>query len=402
MKSIEWRKGGSHQILMIPGPTEVPWRVIRAMNQPAIMQYDPSFDLEILDPTLLKLRQVFQTDHEVIVLPGSGRTALEASVLSVIEPGDRVVVTIAGAFGNLMREIVERAGAQVIEFKTEWGQPLDLDALEGTLKETRPKAVTMVHNETSTGATYPADQIGELAKQHHCLFFADTVSSLAGLDIKTDQWGIDFNMTGSQKCLAMPLGLALVAVSPRAWEVMERRSRKPSTLAYDLLGWKKNWLPPERGGQATGPRRQPISMPPHLVLALKEAVEIILEEGLEHRFQRHRIASEAFRAGLEAMKLSIFADPPLASNTVTCVRVPNGVQPSLLVKRMREYGIVATTGIERTRETIIRFGIMGITASPQFVLPTLATLGWALGDLGHRADVGEALARTESVFSSSA
>src|SRR3989304_1995056 len=166
MKGVEWRKGGSHQILMIPGPTEVPWRVIRAMNQPAMMQYDPGFDGEVLEPTLIKLRQIFQTDHEVFVLPGSGRTALEASVVSVIEPGDRVVVTIAGVFGNLMREIVERAGGEVTEFKAEWGQPLDLGALERTLKETRPKALTLVHNETSTGATYPAEQIGTLAKQY--------------------------------------------------------------------------------------------------------------------------------------------------------------------------------------------------------------------------------------------
>ncbi|HLC43206.1 MAG TPA: alanine--glyoxylate aminotransferase family protein, partial [Methylomirabilota bacterium] len=399
MKGVEWRKGGSHQILMIPGPTEVPLRVIRAMNQPAIMQYDPGFDVEILDPTLLKLKQVFQTDHEVIVLPGSGRTALEASALSVIEPGDRVVVTITGVFGTLMREIVERAGAQVTEFRAEWGQPLDLDALERTLKATRPKALTLVHNETSTGATYPADQIGKLAQEHNCLFLADTVSSLAGLDIKTDQWGIDFNMAGSQKCLAMPLGLALVAVSQRAWEAMERRSRKASTLAYDLLSWKKQWLPPERGGRATGHRRQPISMPPHLVLALREAVEIILEEGIEHRFERHRIASAAFRAGLGAMKLSLFAHPTLASNTVTGIQMPNGVSAPSVVKRMRDYGIVVTSGIEKTRETIIRIGIMGITASPQYVLPTLATLGWALRDLGHRLDVGEALARAESVFS---
>lgn len=401
MKNIQWRQGGSHQILMIPGPTEVPWRVIRAMNTPATMQYEPAFDLEVLEPTLLKLRQVFQTDHEVLVLPGSGRTALEAAMVSVIEPGDPVVVTIAGAFGNLMREIVDRLGAQITEFRAEWGQPLDLDALERTIKETRPKVLTLVHNETSTGATYPAAEIGAITRRYDCLFAVDTVSSLAGLDVKTDEWGIDFNMTGSQKCLAMPLGLALVSVSPRAWEAMQRRSRKPSSLAYDLLGWKKHWIPLERGGEATGHRRQPISIPPHLVQALQEATNIILEEGLDHRFSRHRVASEAFRAGLEAMKLQVFAHPSIVSNTVTCIQIPNGVKAAALSKQMREYGIVVTTGIEKMRETTIRIGIMGITASPQYVLPTLAAFGWALGDFGHRVNVGEALAHAEAIFSES-
>src|SRR5215510_3600011 len=151
-----WMRGLDRPILMIPGPTEVPWRVIRAMAQPAMIQYEPPFDEEILEPACLDLRQVFQTTGEVLVMPGSGRTGLEAAAGSLVEPGDRVVVVVAGVFGQLMREIMERAGAVVTAVEVEWGRPLDLAAIERTVAQTRPKLLTLVHNETSTGLTYPA------------------------------------------------------------------------------------------------------------------------------------------------------------------------------------------------------------------------------------------------------
>src|SRR6266700_7005029 len=229
--------------LMIPGPTELPFPVIQAMNQPSAIQYDRSFDEGVLEPTTLALREVFQTKSEVILLPGSGRTALEAGALSVIEPGDRVLVVGAGQFGILMREIMNRVGAELTEFSVELGQPLDLARLATEAERLRPKAITLVHNETSTGTTYPAAEVGKIARRVGALFLLDTVSSIAGIDVRTDEWGVDLNMTGSQKCLAAPLGMALVAVSPRAWEVMEHRSKPARSWAYDLLRWKEWWIP---------------------------------------------------------------------------------------------------------------------------------------------------------------
>lgn len=405
MKSERWMRGLDRPILMIPGPTEVPWRVIRAMAQPAMVQYEPAFDLEVLEATLLDLRRVFQTEHEIFAVPGSGRTALETSALSVIEPGDRVVVVVAGSFGLLMREIMRRAGAEVTEVTVEWGRPLDLPALERTVEAVRPKALTLVHNETSTGATYPAEAVGALAARHGALFLLDTVSSLAGLDIPTDAWGIDLNMTGSQKCLAMPLGLALIAVSPRAFETMARRARPALSYSYDLHRWLTQWVPAERGGGVPpdGRRRQPVSIPTHLIQALQEATKLILEEGMPHRVRRHRIASRAFRAGAAALKLDLFPDPAVASDTVSCLRVPPGVGAPALVRRMREaYGVAITTGLERLRDTAVRVGIMGITASPHYVLPTLSALGMALRDLGQPVDPGEGLAAAQAVFDAEA
>jgi aspartate aminotransferase-like enzyme len=404
--SIRWGVPQTRATLMIPGPTELPWPVIQAMSQPPIIQYDQHFDVKILEPVTLGLRDVFQTARgEVIVMPGSGRTALEAGAISVMEPGDRVVVIVAGAFGSLMREIMIRAGAEVTEFTVPWGQPIDLAALQQTIERVHPKAVTLVHNETSTGTTYPAAEVGRLAKRYDALYMLDTVSSLAGLDVRTDEWGVDFNMTGSQKCLAAPLGMALVSISPAAWEAMERRKHKASSYAYDLLRWKENWVPTSRGGQIPdgAPRRQPVSIPTHLTQALGAAVTLILQEGLPHRFRRHEVAGRAFRAGLDAMRIEMFPDASLLSNTVSCFKAPDGVDPAAVVRHMRDhYGILIGTGLEKMRTTTLRVGHMGITSSPLYVLPTLSALELTLRDLGYRTEAGAGVAAAQARFAGGA
>jgi len=402
--SIRWGLPQTRAILMIPGPTELPWPVIQALSQPPIIQYDQHFDVKILEPVTLGLREVFQTaKSEVIVMPGSGRTGLESAAVSLIEPGDPVVVVVAGVFGILMREIMTRAGAEVTEFAVEPGQPIDLAKLEQAIERARPKAVTLVHNETSTGATYPAAEVGRLAKRHDALFMLDTVSSLAGLDVRTDDWGVDFNMTGSQKCLAAPLGMALVSISPAGWEAMERRKQKATTLTYDLLRWKENWMPTSRGGQIPdgAPRRQPVSIPTHLTQALGAAVKLILEEGLEHRFRRHAAAARAFRAGLDAMRIEMFPHPALLSDTVSCFKTPAGIDPAAVVRRMRDhYGILIGTGLDTMRTTTLRVGHMGITSSPLYVLPTLSALELTVRDLGYRTEAGAGVAAAQALFAS--
>jgi aspartate aminotransferase-like enzyme len=400
--NVRWGAPQTRAILMIPGPTELPWPVIQAMNQPPAIQYDLGFDLNVLEPATLALRDVFQTTRgEVIVIPGSGRTALEAGAVSVIEPGDRVLVIVAGVFGALMREIMVRVGAEVTEFAVEWGQPLDLARFEREVERVRAKAITLVHNETSTGATYPAAEVGHLARRHGALFLLDTVSSLAGIDVRTDEWSVDLNMTGSQKCLAAPLGMSLVSVSPGAWDAMERRKHKAGSWVYDLLRWKEHWIPVSRGGQVPegAPRRQPVSIPTHLTHALGAAARLVLEEGLPHRFHRHAAAGRAFRAGLDAMRLRMFPHPSMVSDTVSCFRAPAGIDPGAVVARMRdEYGILIGTGLDQIRATALRVGHMGITASPLYVLPTLSALEMALRDLGYRSEAGAGVAAAQAVF----
>ena len=399
--ALNWAQCQTRPILMIPGPTELPFPVIQAMNQPPTIQYDKSFDEAVLEPTVLALRDVFQTRGEVIIMPGSGRTALEAAAVSVIEPGDRVLVIVAGVFGTLMREIMMRVGAEVTEFTVELGARLDLPRLAAEVDRVRPKAITLVHNETSTGTTYPAAEVGTIARRAGALFMLDTVSAIAGIDVRTDEWGVDLNMTGSQKCLAAPLGLSLVSVTDRAWDAMERRKHKSSSLVYDLLRWKEHWIPASRGGQVPdgAPRRQPVSIPTHLTAAMNVATKLILDEGLPHRFRRHEVAAAALRAGADAMGLEMFSDAAILSNTVSCIKTPKGIEPSAVVTRMREqYGFLIGTGLDRIRTSTLRIGTMGITASPQYVLPTLGALELALRDLGYKAEPGAGVAAAQRAF----
>jgi len=398
---INWTQVHTRPVLMIPGPTELPWPVVQALNQPPTIQYDRTFDLGVLEPTTRGLREVFQTASEVILMPGSGRTALEAGALSVIEPGDRVLVVGAGQFGILMREIMNRVGAEWTEFAVEWGQPVDLARLSAEAERLRPKAITLVHNETSTGTTYPAAEVGKIARAVGALFLLDTVSSIAGLDVRTDEWGVDLNMTGSQKCLAAPLGLALVAVSPRAWQAMEQRKVKARSYAYDLLRWREWWIPVSRGGKVPdgAPRRQPVSIPTHLTCAMQVAVRLILEEGMASRVRRHEIAATALRAGVQAIGLEMYPHPALWSNTVSCIKTPAGVEPAAVVAQMRNhYGILIGTGLDKNRSTTLRVGTMGITASPQYVLPTLSALELALRDLGWKSEPGAGVAAAQKIF----
>jgi aspartate aminotransferase-like enzyme len=399
--TINWTRGYTRATLMIPGPTELAPAVIQAMNQPPTIQYDRTFDEDVLEPTTLALRDVFQTRGEVILIPGSGRTALEAGALSVIERGDRVLVVSAGQFGLLMREIMGRVGAELTEFPVTPGQPLDLARLRAEAERLRPKAITLVHNETSTGTTYPAAEVGVIARAVGALFMLDTVSSIAGLDVRTDEWGVDLNMTGSQKCLGAPLGLALVSVSDRAWDAMARRTTKASSYAYDLQRWRDWWIPVSRGGKVPdgAARRQPVSIPTHLTAAMSAAVRIIREEGLPQRVQRHAVAAAALRAGVEAMGLGMFPDPALYSNTVASVRTPADVEPAAIVTTMRDrYGILIGTGLDTLRTSTIRIGTMALTASPMYVLPTLSALELALRDLGAKPEPGAGVAAAQTVF----
>jgi aspartate aminotransferase-like enzyme len=195
--------------------------------------------------------------------------------------------------------------------------------------------------------------------------------------------------------------MAIVSVSPAAWEAMEGRKHKASSWAYDLLRWKENWIPTSRGGQIPDgtPRRQPVSIPTHLTQALGVATRLILEEGLAHRLRRHAVAGRAFRAGLEAMRLQMFPDASLVSNTVSCFRSPAGIDPAAVVTHLRaRYGILIGTGLDRIRTSTLRVGHMGITSSPMYVLPTLSAIEMTLRDLGYRSEAGAGVAAAQAVF----
>jgi aspartate aminotransferase-like enzyme len=199
--------------------------------------------------------------------------------------------------------------------------------------------------------------------------------------------------------------MAIIGVTPPAWDAMERRKHKATSYVYDLLRWRDSWIPASRGGKVPdgGKRMQPISMPTQLTHALGVAVRLVLEEGLEARFRRHAVAGRAFRAGIEAMRLEMFSDKSIQSDTVSCVKTPAGIEPAAVVSHMRQhFGILIGTGLDKIRTTTLRIGHMGITASPLYVLPTLSALEMTLRELGYRSEAGAGVAAAQAIFADSA
>jgi len=379
-------------LLMTPGPTEVSTRVLRAMMRPAIHHYDPKF-IEMFDETTQLLKKIFQTKHNVVLLSGTGRTGMEASILSLVEPGDKVLNIVSGVFSGWFKKLCEIYGAQSIDLEFEWGKPIDLEKVKEILEKEEVKVLTAVHNETSTGAVNPIKELGKLAKDYGAIFVVDAISSLGGIEIKVDEWNIDICASSSQKCLGGLYGISVLSVSDTAWEAMEKRKNSPRSFAYDLFRWKQYWIPREEGGLLLrGRRSYPIPPPTHLVYALNEACKIILEEGLSNRFKRHQVIAHATREGVKSMGLEIFPDESVASNTVTVVNVPEGLTASDIVNRMlEEHGIMIAGGLRRLAGKVIRIGHMANTADQNHIIPTLAALEEVLYKLKGISEKGVAV-----------
>ena len=379
-------------LLMTPGPTEVPIRVLKAMMRPAIHHYDQNF-MKVFDETTQLLKKIFQTKNNVVMLCGTGRTGMEASILSLVEPGDKVLNIVSGVFSGWFKSICEIYGAQSINLEFEWGKPIDLDKVREVLEKEDVKILTAVHNETSTGAVNPIKELGELAKEYGALFVVDAISSLGGIEIKVDDWNIDVCISSSQKCLGGLYGISVLSISDAAWEAMENRKVKPRSYAYDLLKWKLRWIPKEEGGLLVlGRRSYPLPPPTHLVYALNEACKIILEEGLNERFKRHQVIAHATREGVKSIGLEIFPDEEIASSTVTVVNVPEGLSDSDIVNRMlKEHKIMIAGGLRKLKGKVIRIGHMANTADQNHIIPTLAALEDVLYKFGVISGKGVAI-----------
>lgn len=386
------------RILMIPGPTEVDPRVVQAICRPAFAHYEEE-TFRMYDDTAERLKRIYQTKNDIIILPGSGRVSMEAAVASLVEPGDRVLSLVNGSFGYWFVEMTRRVGGVPIAVESEYGRPVSLERISEMLRTEDIKLVTVVHSETSVGSVNPIREVGELVSEERegILYMVDAISSLGGMKIKVDQWGIDLCLSASQKALSSIHGLSMVSVSDKAWEAMRRRKSKPCTWVLDLLRWKEMFI-----GKGL-PRSYPVVISPHLLAALHESTKIVLEEGLEKRFKRHRIVAEALRAAMEALGLNLFPDRTVASDTVTAVRAPKGVDCAKLRKIMRErYGVLVAAAFVPYRldlkEAFFRIGHMGVTASPKYLIPTTAALEMALSDLGYPVRSGAGLEAAHKVM----
>ena len=387
----------TEDILMCPGPNEIADRVIRAMIQPAACPVYEEFQ-EFYEQTLDMLAEVFQTRHQVVPLPGSGRSGLEGAITSVIEPGDQSLTIVCGMFGETAMRIVNGVGGKAEGFTVPWGEPIDVEAFAQKLSSGSYKLVTMVHNETSTGALYDAAEVSRLAHEHGALFLLDAISSLAGADLPTDAWDVDLVVGCNHKAVGAPIGHAYVSVSDRAWDVMERRQHPCGSVFSNLLNWKAEPIEAGAGGRQMK-RPQGVFSAVHLFYALNEALKMILEEGLEARFARHVLNAAAFREGVQAMGLQLLAHPDVASPTVSCVRLPEGISSHVFLSHFRQdHGLATLPGLGDYREVAVRIGHMGVTATPRNVFHALHAFDRILTRLGHQHDCGAGVTRAAGVY----
>jgi len=364
---------------MGPGPSEVPPRVLRAMATPMVGYLDPSF-VEIMDDVQDLLRYTFRTDNEVTFpVSGTGTAAMEAAFANLVEPGDTALVPNNGYFGQRMGEIVERAGGEVATVDAPWGQPLDPDDVADAMAEHDPDVFGFVHGETSTGVKQTAiPELTDVAHDHDALVIADTVASLGGVEFRTDEWNVDVVYTGSQKCLSAPPGASPITLNEAAMEKVRSRDEPPRSWYLDLSLVEHYW-DEERDYHHTGPMTN--------VYALREALRIVAEEGIEERWERHRRVAGALVSGLEAMGLELLADEDFWLPSLNAVRVPDGVDDGQVIDHLlSEYDIEIVGGLGDLSGEIFRIGAMGYSARPETVAYLLSALGQALETAGADVD----------------
>jgi alanine-glyoxylate transaminase/serine-glyoxylate transaminase/serine-pyruvate transaminase len=378
--------------LMGPGPSDVDPRILLALARPTIGHLDPAF-VGMMDELRDLLRQAFLTRNEVTFpVSGPGSAGMETCFVNLVEPGDTVVVCVNGVFGGRMVENVERCGGTAVVVEDAWGEPVDAAKLEGTL-QAHPEAslVSFVHAETSTGAASDAEALARIAHAHDCLVIADTVTSLGGIPVRVDDWGLDAVYSGTQKCLSCVPGLSPVTFGPRAMERVKARKSKVQSWFLDLnlvLGY---W------GDGGSGRAYHHTAPVNSLVALHEALLILLEEGLDAAWERHRRNHLALRAGLEALGLSFLVDEASRLPQLNAVKVPDGVdegsaRQELLAKHNLEIG----AGLGPFAGAVWRIGLMGYSSRPENVFCCLESLGDVLSAQG--VSTRDAVAAARGVY----
>jgi alanine-glyoxylate transaminase / serine-glyoxylate transaminase / serine-pyruvate transaminase len=382
------------RLLLGPGPSMVHSRVLRAMSTPLLGHLDPKF-LEIMNEVQAQLRAVFQTENRfAIAVSGTGSAGMEAALVNLVEPGDNVVVGVNGVFGGRMADIVGRCGGNLVRLEVPWGQTFPRSQIEDALKKTgKVKALCLVHAETSTGAEQQMDGLGRLCHEHGALLVVDTVTSLGGVPVTVDAWEADAVYSGTQKCLSCPPGLAPLTLSQRALDAVKARKGKCPSWYLDLGMIADYWAEGKRVYHHTAP----ISM----VYALREALRIVLEEGLEARFARHRRHSAALLAGLATLGCSPQAQEGHRLPSLNCVTVPAGVDEATVRKALlADHGIEIGGGLGPLAGKVWRLGLMGESSRQENVLAVLAALEQLLARQGKAVAPGTSTAAALKSYAS--
>ncbi len=359
------------RVLMGPGPSDVPARVLEAMGRPTIGHLDPFF-LSLMDQVAQRLRAVFCTTNAMtLAVSGTGSAGMETLAANLLEPADRALICINGVFGGRMRDVAERCGAQVETIEKPWGSVFDQDEVIDAMRRVGPKLVGIVHAETSTGAHQPIDRLGAAARDCGALLMVDCVTSLGGAPVRVDQWQIDAAYSGTQKCLSCPPGLSPITLGDRAVEAIDARRSRVQSWYLDLTMVRHYW-----GADRAYHHTAPINM----LYALHEALGIVLEEGLEARWARHVEMHERLKAGLAPMGIDYVSDPAHSLPMLNAVGVPKGVDDAAARRRLlEEYGLEIGGGLGAFKGSAWRIGLMGHAATHRNVDLLLAALSRVLG-----------------------
>ncbi|OQA91506.1 MAG: Soluble hydrogenase 42 kDa subunit [Elusimicrobia bacterium ADurb.Bin231] len=344
------------QYLMIPGPTSVPERIVRAMSREMINHRGSEF-VNILNEVSLGVKKCMKTDNDLYIIPSSGTGGMEAAVVNILSPGDPVLVINIGAFGSRFVKILKAYGADVDELKFERGVRAVPEDLDKKLGEKNYIAVFLQHNETSTGVLNDVKKLSEIIHAHGSLVVVDAVSGLLTADLRTDEWGLDVVVAASQKAFMLPPGLSFVSFSYKAWECYEKA--KMPKFYWDFKFMKKF---AEKG-------QNPFTPPVSLYYGLLESLKMIQEEGLENVFERHRKLKDMTRTGLKNMNLKLLACDEAASNAVTAVFPPDGMDADMLRKNIKEkFGVMLAGGQEELKGKIFRIGHLGYCCEADVVV----------------------------------
>lgn len=354
------------RVLMGPGPSNVPARVLQAMSAPCIGHLDPYF-LSVMDETQRLLRFLFQTENPfTIPVSGTGSAGMETCFVNLIEPGQEVVVCINGIFGTRMADIVRRLGGQLIRVDGEWGRAIDPEAVRKAVKGRSPKLLAVVHAETSTGVCQPLEDIAIIAREAGALFLVDMVTSLGGMEVAVDSLGIDAAYSGTQKCISCPPGLAPISFSSGAMKALESRNSPVVSWYLDMSMARSYW-----GTE----RKYHHTAPVNMIYALREALRIIAEEGLEARFARHQLNHKALVVGIEAMGLAMLVPESERLPMLNAICIPENVEDMKVRKALlNDFGIEIGGGLGNLKGKIWRVGLMGHSSCRKNVFLFLSAL----------------------------
>jgi alanine-glyoxylate transaminase / serine-glyoxylate transaminase / serine-pyruvate transaminase len=354
------------RILLGPGPSDVPARVLLAMAQPTIGHLDPVF-LQLMDEVRSGLKRVFRTQNEMtLAVSGTGSAGMETAFVNLVEPGDRVLIGVNGVFGGRMVDVAQRCGAQVQTVEAPWGRIIEQEQMIHAIGKTNPKLVAIVHAETSTGVHQPVELLGAAAHERGALLLIDCVTSLGGLPVEVDAWGVDAAYSGSQKCLSCPPGSAPITFSPRALEKLAARKSKVQSWNLDMSLVRQYW-----GQERAYHHTAPINM----LYGLHDALNIVLEEGLDARFKRHQHMHELLRQGLGELGIDYVSQEGHHLPMLNAVKIPEGVDDQAVRRRLlEEYGIEIGGGLGAFKGKTWRIGLMGQGSNLRNVTLLLAAL----------------------------